>query len=144
MGPACTGSCQAVQSLYPPRSPTTYPKSTVPRYMCRYIVERDYCKLCRSFRPEVRFRKNVDCNDPNCRYSEAHHAHPRQVRLRRALFMGMLFGGGVPDHRNRRRHLAERLLFMMMFRRRLLEARLAAAAVVATADAAAQENHGHY
>ncbi|KAK6995746.1 hypothetical protein R3P38DRAFT_3288150 [Favolaschia claudopus] len=123
-------------------NPNPNPNSTVPRYsaqyctrMCRYIVERDYCKLCRSWRPDVRFRKNVDCNDPNCRYSQAHHAHPRQVRLRRALFMGMLFGG---DNRNRpsRRHLAERLLLMMLFRRRLLEARLA----VATAEA---QNHGH-
>ncbi|KAF8196344.1 hypothetical protein K438DRAFT_2016858 [Mycena galopus ATCC 62051] len=54
--------------------------------MCPYLIERDFCKICRRWRPEQRWSKLADCNLETCRYSAAHFR--RACRSRRALLTG--------------------------------------------------------
>ncbi|KAJ7908079.1 hypothetical protein B0H13DRAFT_2331745 [Mycena leptocephala] len=69
--------------------------------MCRYSVERDYCKTCRRWRPEERWSKLADCNLETCRHSDIHRR--RVHHFRRAIFVAL-----VGNHRNLVVHLGFR------------------------------------
>jgi hypothetical protein len=72
--------------------------------MCRYIVERDWCRICRRWRAGQRWRKVsspryiilpnahsqtqfADCNHERCRHSDA---HPSRVHHFRRSLLGTM------------------------------------------------------
>ncbi|KAK7030064.1 hypothetical protein R3P38DRAFT_2775496 [Favolaschia claudopus] len=109
--------------------------------MCRYLIEKDYCKLCRAWRPGERWRKLADCNLATCKYSDSH--------LLRVLMHGSDTSPRTDPHVDQAtesRNLAVSVIVRTVLvdgRPVMQEAAIAAAAVQPSHNNSSQEGRGY-